>query len=121
MFKLGKYIRKRYEDYLGTSPREIHIRSSAADRCLESAALVLAAICPPEGRYQYFIFNDRKYFLTKKSNKFFRWQWNKELGRSWQPFPIQTEPRPLDGVCLSLINDNLRINSLKFTFILFRC
>jgi hypothetical protein len=76
MFKLGKYIRKRYEDYLGTSPREIHIRSSAADRCLESAALVLAAICPPEGR----------------------WQWNKELGRSWQPFPIQTEPRPLDGM-----------------------
>jgi hypothetical protein len=68
MYKLGKYIRMRYENYLGTSPREVHIRSSAADRCLESAALVLAAICPPEGRYQYFIFNDRKYFLTKKSN-----------------------------------------------------
>jgi hypothetical protein len=100
MFKLGKYIRKRYENFLGTSPREVHIRSSAADRCLESAALVLAAIYPPEGRYQYFIFNSRKNFLTKKSNKFFRWQWNTELGKSWQPFPIQTEPLPFDGVCL---------------------
>jgi hypothetical protein len=43
------------------------------------------------------------------------------LGKSWQPFPIQTEPLPFDGVCLWLINDNLRINSLKFMFILFRC
>ncbi len=50
MFKLGKYIRKRYENFLGTSPREVHIRSSAADRCLESVALVLAGIYPPEGR-----------------------------------------------------------------------
>jgi hypothetical protein len=68
MFKLGKYIRTRYENFLGTSPREVYTRSSAADRCLESVALVLAGIYPPEGRYQYFIFNDRKYFLTKKSN-----------------------------------------------------
>jgi hypothetical protein len=67
MFKLGKYIRKRYENYLGDSPREVHIRSSAADRCLESAALVTASIYPPEGRYQYFIFTNRKYFLTQKS------------------------------------------------------
>ncbi len=43
------------------------------------------------------------------------------MGKIWQPFPIQTEPRPLDGVCLSLINHNFCINSLKFTFILFRC
>jgi lysosomal acid phosphatase len=76
MFKLGKYIRARYENFLGTSPREVHIRSSAADRCLESAALVSAAIYPPEGR----------------------WQWNTELGKSWQPFPIQTEPLPFDGM-----------------------
>jgi hypothetical protein len=68
MFKLGKYIRNIYENFLGTSPREVQVKSSAADRCLESAALVLAAIYPPEGRYQYFIFNDRKYFLTQKSN-----------------------------------------------------
>ncbi len=51
MFKLGKYIRTRYENFLGTSPREVYTRSSAADRCLESAALVSAAIYPPEGRY----------------------------------------------------------------------
>ncbi len=68
MIKLGNYIRKRYDGYLGTSPREVHIRSSAADRCFESAQIVSAAIYPPEGRYQYFIFNDRKYFLTQKSN-----------------------------------------------------
>jgi hypothetical protein len=68
MYKSGEYIRKRYDGYLGTSPREVLIRSSAADRCLESAETALAAIYPPEGRYQYFIFNDHKYFLTQKSN-----------------------------------------------------
>ncbi len=68
MFKSGEYIRARYENYLGTSPREVLIRSSAADRCVETAETALAGIYPPEGRYQCFIFNDRKYFLTQKSN-----------------------------------------------------
>lgn len=44
MFKLGQWIRNRYDQYLGDrySPREVSARSSAIDRCLESAQLVLA-------------------------------------------------------------------------------
>lgn len=44
MFRLGQMIRHTYGHYLGDdfSPREIFARSSAIDRCLESAQLVLA-------------------------------------------------------------------------------
>lgn len=44
MFRLGQMIRAKYGDYLGDdySPREIYARSSAIDRSLESAQLVLA-------------------------------------------------------------------------------
>lgn len=44
MFRLGQMIRAKYDSYLGQefSPREISARSSAIDRCLESAQLVLA-------------------------------------------------------------------------------
>lgn len=44
MFRLGQMIRAKYANYLGSdfSPREIFARSSAIDRCLESAQLVLA-------------------------------------------------------------------------------
>lgn len=44
MYRLGEVIRNRYNQYLGDrfSPREVYVRSSAIDRCLESAQLVLA-------------------------------------------------------------------------------
>lgn len=51
MYSLGKYIRKRYENFLGSSPKEVQIRSSGADRCLESVALLMAGMYRPEGRY----------------------------------------------------------------------
>lgn len=76
MYNLGQYIGQRYKNFLENNPREVHIRSSAADRCLESVSLVLAGIYPPEGR----------------------WKWNNDLGQRWQPFPIQTEPRIHDGM-----------------------
>jgi len=47
MYHLGEFIRDKYRDYLGDkfSPREVYARSSAIDRCLESAQLVLAGKC----------------------------------------------------------------------------
>jgi len=55
MFELGKYIRKRYKKFLGTSPREVYIRSSEIDRCLESVSLVVAGLYPPKGRFELFL------------------------------------------------------------------
>ncbi|CAG2161546.1 unnamed protein product [Oppiella nova] len=95
MYGLGKYLRKRYQDFLSSNPREVQIRSSAADRCLESVALVMAGLYRPEGR----------------------WQWNNDLGHQWQPFPIQTEPRDVDGMlnsgskCLAAEQELTRIHN----------
>ncbi|CAG2110632.1 unnamed protein product [Medioppia subpectinata] len=76
MFGVGSYLRKRYQHFLSDNPREVRIRSSGADRCLETVALVMAGLYRPEGR----------------------WQWSDNLGHEWQPFPIQTEPREMDGM-----------------------
>lgn len=75
MFKLGQFIRQQYDHYLGQkfSAREVYARSSASDRCLESASLLLAGAYPPNSSTT---------------------QWNNgsdaDLGRVWQPIPIQT-------------------------------
>ena len=74
MFKLGKHFRERYANFLTYNPKEVHLRSSDADRCLESAALVMAGLYPPQER----------------------WNWSKDL--NWQPFPIHTVPKNEDGV-----------------------
>ena len=101
MYNLGLYLSKRYSDFLGKSPREAFIRSSASDRCLESVSLVLAGLYPPNGR----------------------WKWNDNLGQKWQPFPIQTVPHDIDGV----INFRKKyqyqyINHFQYSFIHFiRC
>ncbi|XP_054162089.1 uncharacterized protein LOC128960052 [Oppia nitens] len=77
MYKTGLFLRQQYADYLGSqySPREVYVRSSAVNRCLESVALVLAGAYPPT-----------------TSN----WTWNlsdgAQLGKDWQPFPIYTYP-----------------------------
>ncbi|KPM10367.1 lysosomal acid phosphatase-like protein 3 [Sarcoptes scabiei] len=76
MFQLGKYLSRRYENFLGKSPREVHVRSSGSDRCLESVSLLLAGLYPPKGR----------------------WKWNDNLGNNWQPFPIQTVPHEDDAM-----------------------
>ncbi|CAG2105667.1 unnamed protein product [Medioppia subpectinata] len=76
MYSLGKYLRKRYDHFLGTSPREAWVRSSARERCLESSAMLLAGLYPPTGR----------------------WVWNRQLGHIWQPVPIKTVEFEKDGM-----------------------
>ncbi|CAG2109808.1 unnamed protein product [Medioppia subpectinata] len=48
MYKLGEFIRQEYNDYFGDkySPREVYVRSSITDRCIESTSSLLAGhIC----------------------------------------------------------------------------
>ena len=76
MYTLGKYIRERYKHFLTDNPREVYVRSSEKERCLESVSLILAGLYPPVGR----------------------WQWDSNLGKMWQPFPIHTMNLSHDGV-----------------------
>lgn len=80
MFTVGKYLAKRYENFLtsstGAISEQIYVRSSNEPRCLESVQSLLAGLFPPHPQ----------------------WVWNDELGSVWQPFPIQTVPKPLDSV-----------------------
>lgn len=50
MLDLGQFIRDRYHDFLPENPIAVYARSSPADRCLNSASLVLAGAFPPSGR-----------------------------------------------------------------------
>lgn len=73
MFKLGKYIRNRYKEFLTDDIREVYSRSSDVDRCIESSHAVLAGIyTPPSDRFV----------------------WNKNL--LWIPAPVHTVPPPDD-------------------------
>nr|CAD7434697.1 unnamed protein product [Timema monikensis] len=74
MFELGKLFRQRYQGFLSRlySPKEMHMESSANDRCLMSAELVLAGLYPPIGSQV----------------------WNHEL--NWQPIPVHSTPRLQD-------------------------
>uniref|UniRef100_T1JTK2 acid phosphatase n=2 Tax=Tetranychus urticae TaxID=32264 RepID=T1JTK2_TETUR len=74
MFALGQYFKERYGKFWPSNLREVDVRSSDAERCLESAALVLAGAFPPSGR----------------------WIWNNKL--NWLPFPIHTAPRVYDNM-----------------------
>lgn len=78
MYKLGKYLARRYTGFLGQSGpnSEVYIRSSGSDRCLQSVALIMAGLYPPQAR----------------------WKWDEDLGSRWQPFPIQTVPHDYDGM-----------------------
>lgn len=75
-FEIGEFLKERYvqtkfinQSYLH---REVTIRSSGVDRCLQSAETQLAGLYPPQG-----------------------WQiWNPKL--LWQPIPIQTVPEDED-------------------------
>ena len=71
MYRLGQYLRREYNHYLGDqfSPREVYVRSSAKKRCLESVSCLLAGAYPPNST---------------------QWQWDSQLGKMWQPFPIET-------------------------------
>lgn len=75
MFQLGQSLRSRYGIFLGPySSQTVRVDSSDLDRCHESAAVMLAALFPPQ---------------TAQI-------WNEEL--LWQPIPIHATPRDLDKV-----------------------
>lgn len=72
MYKLGKYIRKRYEGFVTDDIRKIYSRSSDVERCIESSMALLAGLCPPAGRFV----------------------WDSSL--PWLPIPIHSVPPPDD-------------------------
>lgn len=74
MYKLGKFIRKRYENFLTDNIREVYSRSSDVDRCIESSHSLLAGMYPPSKRFE----------------------WNKDL--PWTPAPVHTVPAPDDYI-----------------------
>uniref|UniRef100_H0XD33 acid phosphatase n=1 Tax=Otolemur garnettii TaxID=30611 RepID=H0XD33_OTOGA len=73
-YELGKYIRKRYKNFLNDSYKheQVYIRSTDVDRTLMSAMANLAALFPPEGISI----------------------WNPSL--LWQPIPVHTVSLPED-------------------------
>lgn len=81
MYRLGSFLRRRYHRRLPgklLTPRDVYIRSSAIERCLESSELIAASLCPPQGV----------------------WIWNTNLGEQWQPLPIHSVPKYRDGVSI---------------------
>ncbi|XP_043492402.1 venom acid phosphatase Acph-1-like [Polistes fuscatus] len=79
VFKLGEFLRKRYDDYLGTTyiPKTIEAQSSDYDRTKASLQLVLAGLFPTKGIQT----------------------WNPKL--MWQPIPAKYIPRIDDNLFLS--------------------
>ncbi|XP_053455486.1 prostatic acid phosphatase isoform X2 [Nycticebus coucang] len=73
-YELGKYLRKRYKNFLNDSYKheQVYIRSTDVDRTLMSAMANLAALFPPEGISI----------------------WNP--GLLWQPIPVHTVSLPED-------------------------
>jgi hypothetical protein len=75
MYKLGQYIRKAYDSYLGQnySPQEVYARSSITQRCVESVSYLLSGVYPPNLK---------------------EWQWNNEsdvdLSHLLQSFSVET-------------------------------
>lgn len=74
MFKLGKFIRQRYDGFITDDIRTIYSRSSDVERCIESSMAVLAGLVPPKGRFC----------------------WNQDL--PWIPIPIHSVPGPDDYI-----------------------
>jgi hypothetical protein len=81
MYKFGQQLRERYKEYLGNTPKNIQIRSSSANRCIESAAAVVAGMYPPENRWV--------------------WSKNDPIANYWQPVAIQTVLKSTDGMLVT--------------------
>lgn len=74
---MGKFLRERYRDLLGTDEYSldlIYVQSTDVDRTLMSAQANLAGLFPPSGDQI----------------------WNENL--IWQPIPVHTIPEELDGI-----------------------
>lgn len=76
MYKLGEYLRVKYQDYLGDTyyPEIISARSTDYSRTKMSMQLVLAALMPPS----------RSQIWHKKMN--------------WQPVLFNYVPKPKDNL-----------------------
>lgn len=95
MYRLGSFLRRRYHRRLPgklLTPRDVYIRSSAIERCLESSELIAASLCPPQGV----------------------WIWNTNLGEQWQPLPIHSVPKYRDGVSIIDRSWSLRKSNIHF-------
>ena len=75
MYFLGKFIRKRYKNFLTDDTSEIKARSIALNRCINSLEVVLAALYPAR---------DEKTQIVP--------------GLTWQPIPIAMEPLEEDPI-----------------------
>ncbi|XP_074602915.1 prostatic acid phosphatase-like [Brevipalpus obovatus] len=53
MYRFGRSLRARYNDFLTDSPREVYIRSSFKDRCIESAQMLFHGLYKAEKRWVY--------------------------------------------------------------------
>ncbi|KAL0113394.1 hypothetical protein PUN28_012513 [Cardiocondyla obscurior] len=78
-YRLGKFLRSRYNDFLGTlyTPKLIEARSSDFERTKMSLQLVLASMFPPKSVQR----------------------WNSIL--NWQPIPTSYTPRIDDNIILA--------------------
>jgi len=86
MYKLGRFIRRRYDNFMTDNMREVYSRSSDVDRCIESSNAVLAGLYPPSPRFL----------------------WSDLL--PWLPAPVHTVPAESD----LLLNDSCRRGSYEF-------
>lgn len=76
MYSLGKFLKMKYYDLLlEGDPNKIYVRSSDADRCIDSASVLVAGLNPPKDR----------------------WVWSAELPK-WQPIAVHTVPQSDDEV-----------------------
>ena len=53
MFSIGRYLRSKYGAFLTDSIREVAVRSSDKDRCIESTQLLLNGLYKPSGRFAF--------------------------------------------------------------------
>ena len=51
MFTIGQFLRSRYDAFLTDSIREVAVRSSDRDRCIESTQLLLNGLYKPSGGF----------------------------------------------------------------------
>lgn len=73
MHRLGVFLKERYAPSFPPNghirPRDVYARSSAIERCLETANLLTSGLCPPQGG----------------------WKWSDQgLGTLWQPVPVHS-------------------------------
>ena len=93
MYRLGTFLRSRYsasfpDPQTGTGhirPRDVYVRSSGIERCLETAQLITAGLVPPQGAWKWSLGGEGG---TSAES----------LGSIWQPVPVHSAPQAEDGL-----------------------